>query len=249
MDFSVLQPNSRHRMLRDITAINKRWVYYLIMVLDPILRFSWIFYAIFTHDTQHNSIASFLIAFAEVTRRGLWTLLRVENEHCGNVAQYKASRDVPLPYELEPLMERVSEDSTSLEPAVAKAASAKSTGVDVNGGESASGRTNNVASIAEEGGAADDATSSVRRRRTEPPAGNGKRTITNILANAHKQDFEKKRKPEKAQVDGAGDVATDDEDDVATDEDDDDDDEDGSLLDERLEARRTVMETSKDDSG
>ena len=112
MDFSFLQPDSRHRFLRDILAIKKRWLYYVIMVIDPILRFAWIFYAIFTHDKQHNSIASFLIGFAEVTRRGMWALFRVENEHCSNVSQYKASRDVPLPYklELEPLVERPSEE-------------------------------------------------------------------------------------------------------------------------------------------
>ena len=103
MDFSLLQVGSRHPMLRDILALKRRWIYYVIMVLDPILRFSWIFYAIFTHDTQHNSICSFLVSFAETTRRGMWVLIRVENEHCANVAQYKASRDVPLPYHLHEL--------------------------------------------------------------------------------------------------------------------------------------------------
>ncbi|CAK7224686.1 Xenotropic and polytropic retrovirus receptor 1 [Sporothrix bragantina] len=103
MDFSLLQVGSRHFMLRDILALKRRWIYYVIMVLDPILRFSWIFYAIFTHDTQHNSICSFLVSFAEATRRGMWALVRVENEHCANVAQYKASRDVPLPYHLHEL--------------------------------------------------------------------------------------------------------------------------------------------------
>ncbi|CAK7271965.1 Xenotropic and polytropic retrovirus receptor 1 [Sporothrix epigloea] len=103
MDFSLLQAGSRDFMLRDILALKRRWIYYIIMVVDPILRFSWIFYAIFTHDTQHNSICSFLVSFAEATRRGMWALIRVENEHCANIAQYKASRDVPLPYHLHQL--------------------------------------------------------------------------------------------------------------------------------------------------
>lgn len=135
MDFSLLQPQSRHWLLRDITALKKRWPYYFIMVTDPILRFAWIFYAIFTHDTQHSTIVSFLVALAEVSRRGMWTLFRVENEHCANVAQYKASRDVPLPYRIEPLVAprssiesdagkdgKVPEETTS-EAAVASAAS------------------------------------------------------------------------------------------------------------------------------
>ncbi|ERT01350.1 hypothetical protein HMPREF1624_02595 [Sporothrix schenckii ATCC 58251] len=100
MDFSLVQLESRHFMLRDILALKRRWIYYVIMVLDPLLRFSWIFYAIFTHDAQHNTICSFFVSFGEVARRGMWALIRVENEHCANVAQYKASRDVPLPYHL-----------------------------------------------------------------------------------------------------------------------------------------------------
>lgn len=112
MDFSLLQPDARHPFLRDILGLKRRWVYYAIMVIDPILRFGWIFYAIFTHDMQHSTITSFLVSLSEVVRRGMWALLRVENEHCGNVAQYKASRDVPLPYDLhrEPLIERTSTD-------------------------------------------------------------------------------------------------------------------------------------------
>ena len=117
MDFSLLQANARRRLLRDITALRPVWIYYAIMVVDPILRFSWIFYAIFTHDTQHSTIVSFMVALAEVVRRGMWTLLRVENEHCANVAQYKAARDTPLPYHLEQFVQR-----PSLEAAAAAAA-------------------------------------------------------------------------------------------------------------------------------
>lgn len=119
MDFSLLQANAHRRLLRDITALRPVWIYYLIMVIDPILRFSWIFYAIFTHNTQHSTVVSFMVSFAEVVRRGLWTLLRVENEHCANVAQYKAARDTPLPYQLEQFIQR-----PSLEEAAAAAAAA-----------------------------------------------------------------------------------------------------------------------------
>ena len=102
MDFSLLQPNSRHPLLRDILALRKRWLYYSAMTLDPILRFAWIFYAIFTHNSQHSTVVSFLVGLAEVSRRGMWTLFRVENEHAANVALYRASRDLPLPYRLQP---------------------------------------------------------------------------------------------------------------------------------------------------
>lgn len=104
MDFSLLQFHSRNYWLRDILALKKRWPYYFIMIIDPILRFSWVLYVIQPKDSNHSTVFSFGVALLEVTRRGMWALFRVENEHCANVGQYKASRDVPLPYRIEPLM-------------------------------------------------------------------------------------------------------------------------------------------------
>jgi hypothetical protein len=71
------------------------------MIIDPILRFNWIFYAIFTNDTKHSAVISFLIALSEILRRGVWTIFRVENEHCTNIGRVRASRDFPLPYKIE----------------------------------------------------------------------------------------------------------------------------------------------------
>jgi xenotropic and polytropic retrovirus receptor 1 len=192
MDFSFLQPHSRYFLLRDITALKKRWPYYAIACIDPVLRFAWIFYAIFTYDKQHSTIASFLIAFAEVTRRGIWTLIRVENEHCANVAQYKASRDVPLPYRIEPLVQNTGSPESA--PFVQQeveghdgegdAAGSRSSGVQVAGAEAIAGELRGER--VEEG-------TMLRRRRGDTMS--GARSIRRILAEAHKQDFEKKRKP------------------------------------------------------
>lgn len=262
MDFSLLQPHTSHRFLRDIIALKARWPYYLIMVVDPMLRFNWIFYAIFTHDSQHSSIASFLIGFSEVTRRGLWMLLRVENEHCANVKQYKASRDVPLPYHLDlgveadPLTSgRDSSESNGAgkqverpdellrSPSAARVSwtgaimgrtqSGRSTGVD------APHSTPGAPGAAEEGRTPGEESFRMRRRNDTT----GKRTIRGILADAHKQDFEKKRKPESTrsgkgrQTDGVHDEEDDDDEDEDEDEDDEDlDGEARSLLDEREEA-------------
>jgi hypothetical protein len=185
MDFSLLQPHSRHRLLRDVTSIQPRWLYYGIMIVDPLLRFAWIFYAIFTYDAQHSTIVSFMVAFAEATRRGMWTLFRVDNEHCANVAQYRASRDVPLPYQLEPIMQQ------SLE-SIVPVSTGRSTGVDISGGADAppSGRTQASATAAEEGQAQEDGNLRMRRADTA-----GHKSISRIIAEAHKQDFEKRRKP------------------------------------------------------
>lgn len=269
MDFSLLQPHTSHRFLRDIIALKSRWPYYLIMIVDPMLRFSWIFYAIFTHDTQHSSIASFLIGFSEVTRRGLWTLLRVENEHCANVKQYKASRDVPLPYQLDlgveadPLTSgrnstesngngkqvQRPDDELLRSPSAARVSwtgavmgrtqSGRSTGIDV------APTTPGASGVVEEGRTPGEDSFRMRRRRDTL----GKRSIRGILADAHKQDFEKKRKPESTRngVGRQGDGVQEEDDD---DDDDDDDDEelegsDGeeveALLDESSEQREAEM--------
>lgn len=159
MDFSLLQPRSSAPLLRPITALKPHLIYYAIMTIDPILRFSWIALAIFTHDTQHSTVVSFIVALLEVTRRGLWALIRVENEHCANVGAYKASRDVPLPYVFE---EVEAADSDADE--------------ELGGGEGMgeAGRREGV--------------------------GTG---LSRILADAHVQDFEKRRRDDGGMVEEA----------------------------------------------
>ncbi|KAL2760385.1 hypothetical protein ACRALDRAFT_2024380 [Sodiomyces alcalophilus JCM 7366] len=210
MDFSLLQPNARQPLLRDILGLKKRWVYYVIMVVDPLLRFAWIFYAIFTHNRQHSTIVSFLVALAEAFRRGIWTLLRVENEHCSNVAVYKAYRDLPLPYRLQPDLERHYEDEEEEEeeeeeetpPATGgvtptgegerrrHAGEAEATGVQRDGWLSTHDEE------AEAGGTIGqpEPAATLRRRKTAEPV-KPVRRFSRILADAHTQDFEKRRKP------------------------------------------------------
>lgn len=101
MDWSLGDPEAKHRWLRKTLAYRDHiWWYYGAMFIDPILRFNWVFYIIIPLGSQHSTIVSFLIALSEVFRRGIWTLLRVENEHCSNVKNEKASKDLPLPYKL-----------------------------------------------------------------------------------------------------------------------------------------------------
>lgn len=101
MDWSLLQPHSKVFLLRDLRGYKNVWWYYGAMVFDIVIRFNWILYAAYTQDVQHSTLVSFIVAFTEATRRGIWAIFRVENEHCSNVAHFKASRDVPLPYLLE----------------------------------------------------------------------------------------------------------------------------------------------------
>jgi hypothetical protein len=248
MDFSLLQAKANKRLLRDITAIRPVWIYYVIMVVDPLLRFSWIFYAIFTHNAQHSTVVSFLVSFSEVLRRGMWTLLRVENEHCANVAQYKAARDTPLPYNLEQFIQRPSLEAAvtattittppptgvSTRPLVTPSPTATPQQMQMPTpapmptplSDTAAIELAMATSTALEEGGGRRPSGTFRRHRRASTA--GKRSILQAMAEAHKQDFVKRRPP----VEGVKQAGADEEDDGVLqseedeDEDDDDDDED-----------------------
>lgn len=84
-------------------------------VSNFLLRFTWAMYI-----PQHgldSKIRSFIVAFLEMLRRWQWnlresestlqycvcvliqSLVRLENEHIGNIDQYRITREVPLPYQ------------------------------------------------------------------------------------------------------------------------------------------------------
>jgi len=216
MDWSLLQTDAKRRFLRDVRGYkNPRW-YYLAMILDPILRFNWIFYSIYTHDLQHSTMVSFLVGFSEVTRRGIWTIFRVENEHCSNVARFKASRDVPLPYDIETSPEdSTAENQTGQQQPPIEAIPSTPSATGLASFTKHRSRTS--------GGEQQQQTPDSEFRRRAPT-----RTFTKIIADAHTQDFEKKRKP------GAGDSdklvnatkADEDDEDIAGSSSDDEDSED-----------------------
>lgn len=242
MDFSLVQPNARHRFLRDILAIKRRWMYYAILIIDPILRFSWVFYAAFTHDRQHNTIVSFLVALAEVSRRGMWAVFRVENEHCSNVAQYKASRDVPLPYDLgqESLSEseRVSLTNGGPQQLGTGERSSMTAGADQDPMPSSVGARKPTTDDAAARSPEDETEGGGLRRRKRSRTIGG--SISRLIAEAHRQDFVKKRPPPVPSV--GPDVERGDNDILASDEDDEDADDGeesdtGSVLAEREEIR------------
>lgn len=209
------------------------WMYYFAIVIDPILRFNWIFYAALHFQLQHSAVTSFFVAFSEVFRRGLWSLFRVENEHCSNVGHFRASRDVPLPYELssaggtsttsqgqiqrtdeeQPLTPHLSRTSTAPMPQYASGADVSGTGL-------------------------------LRRRASDTgmqqppgPMTRGLQRIGTALRMAHNQDFEKKRKPE------LGRAATKDDDS------DDDDDYDGEHSAEHSTEEHSIEEHSTEEQG
>jgi hypothetical protein len=193
------------------------------MVIDPILRFNWIFYVVITGQLQTSAVLSFSIAFSEVCRRGIWTIFRVENEHCTNVERFRASRDVPLPYKfkqpetiaeeggvLTPLGEeeemdwpqREEQRRQGIKPSPSSLARipSRASGTSLH-------RTQTQPSIG----------STVRRRR-RLEASPLMRKMGSILHVAHAQDFERKKRPEAgAEVEKSSEDENDDDDDDTSD--------------------------------
>ncbi|KAL4875978.1 EXS family-domain-containing protein [Aspergillus karnatakaensis] len=168
MDWSLGNVYAKHPLLRETLAFRRVWVYYTAMVIDVIVRFNWIFYAIFAHDMQHSAVLSFVVAFSEICRRGMWTIFRVENEHCTNVLLFRASRDVPLPY-------AVSSTDGSADPPP----------------EQPSYQDAQAALHISPSGDVEQATPSTPGRP---------RTLTRVgtmLASAHAQDFQRKKRPDE----------------------------------------------------
>ncbi|KAK0617705.1 EXS family-domain-containing protein [Immersiella caudata] len=98
IDFQLGHRQSRH-YLREILAFDSLWWYKGAIIINPILRMTWILFVIFDPNIQHSNIVSFIVALLEVFRRGLWVVFRVESEHCANIARRreKERRDLSSP--------------------------------------------------------------------------------------------------------------------------------------------------------
>ena len=158
------------------------------MILDPLLRFNWIFYAIFSNELQHSALLSFVIGFSEVCRRGIWTLFRVENEHCTNVGRFRASRDVPLPYDITPPSPSTPEEEP--EPQSHPSPEQHRRPDPLQASTSSADTSSNLEAQPQSG--------SLRRRQTltNTPIQRGIARVGTIMTQAHAQDFERKRRPE-----------------------------------------------------
>ncbi|KAJ5586255.1 hypothetical protein N7450_006042 [Penicillium hetheringtonii] len=169
MDWSLGNPYSKNPLLREVLGFRRVWVYYAAMVMDVVIRFNWIFYAIWSHDIQHSAVLSFVVALSEVCRRGLWSIFRVENEHCTN--------GCPLPYDLPDMPTTPGLDGPQRE--------------DVQLQEQLHVATPFLQPVDVEHGTPSG--SSLRSRTRRPTAGIVR--VGTIVASAHAQDFQRRRLP------------------------------------------------------
>lgn len=255
MDWSLLDPRATHPYLRENLAYKWTWAYYAAMVLDPILRFNWIFYAIFFHEVQHSAILSFLVGVSEITRRGIWVIFRVENEHCTNVGRFRASRDIPLPYKvpkseseehLNPEEEAVVDEerrkhdidmdaiaaSGGIVPLSKTLSPHQSRGGVSSSADLESGRRGQTSATAS------PAMQSLRRRQQPsdtPETPSMRERIGRLLRGAHAQDFERRRKDDEDEDSAIAGTSR-------TGDDDDDDDDDAEQHAQDLETGGNGMD-------
>lgn len=77
----------------------QKWVYGLVSLENLALRLLWTLPQFLTmppHASVRFQAVTTLVAAAEVLRRVLWNIIRVENEHLNNVGQFRATRHIPL---------------------------------------------------------------------------------------------------------------------------------------------------------
>jgi len=98
MDWSVFQRRAKYPMLRsELVYLNHIPLYYFAIVSNILIKFCWVMYI--PQGGQLDATAkSFIVGMLEMLRRWQWNFYRLENEHLGNMDQYRVIREVPLPY-------------------------------------------------------------------------------------------------------------------------------------------------------
>ena len=99
MDFGLLQKGKNYP-LRDKLYYKKKYVYYLISILDFFLRFLWLITLspeVINAFIRPESL-SIILSSLEIFRRGMWNLIRIEYKHFEISKEFKVTNDVELPF-------------------------------------------------------------------------------------------------------------------------------------------------------
>ncbi|KAI7869076.1 EXS family-domain-containing protein [Spinellus fusiger] len=113
MDWGLLQLNSRNYLLRDELVFDS-WTYFVAMVTNIALRLIWIINI--SGLSLDPRLIGFIIALLEACRRIQWNLFRLENEHINNCGQFRAIKEIPLPFVLSDTVHTTDEESSILLP-------------------------------------------------------------------------------------------------------------------------------------
>ncbi|KIJ15952.1 hypothetical protein PAXINDRAFT_155473 [Paxillus involutus ATCC 200175] len=100
MDWSMCKPHARHPFLRpELVYTSQIPAYYFALVSNVCIRFIWVFYI--PSPGPNITWRTFVAAMLEMLRRIQWNFFRLENEHLGNMDQYRVTRELPLPYSID----------------------------------------------------------------------------------------------------------------------------------------------------
>ncbi|PBK68704.1 EXS-domain-containing protein, partial [Armillaria solidipes] len=107
MDWSVLKAHANHPLLRN-DLLYSNYSYYFAIISNVIIRFIWVIYI--PQGGPDFYLRSFIAGMLESMRRVQWNFYRLENEHLGNMDQYRVTREVPLPYSLDDMGRDIDDD-------------------------------------------------------------------------------------------------------------------------------------------
>jgi len=97
MDWGLFEWNAPHRLLRKQLHFSSPIYYYVAIVINLILRFSWtITLTPFDWSSHYETTLVPILALLELYRRFQWGILRVEYEHLSTTGGYRQLRVVPM---------------------------------------------------------------------------------------------------------------------------------------------------------
>ncbi|KAI3796217.1 hypothetical protein L1987_38883 [Smallanthus sonchifolius] len=98
-DWGLLQMNSKNPWLRNELILRQKFIYFLSMGLNVVLRLAWLQTALhYKFGGIDYRLTGLFLAALEVIRRGQWNFYRLENEHLNNAGKFRAVKMVPLPF-------------------------------------------------------------------------------------------------------------------------------------------------------
>ncbi|KOM45923.1 hypothetical protein LR48_Vigan06g122900 [Vigna angularis] len=98
-DWGLLQRHSKNPYLRDKLILPHRSIYFIAMVVDVVLRISWMQLVFEMNWSPLRKVTIITVTSClEIVRRGIWNFFRLENEHLNNVGNYRAFKSVPHPF-------------------------------------------------------------------------------------------------------------------------------------------------------
>ncbi|GKD02259.1 phosphate transporter PHO1 homolog 1 [Tanacetum coccineum] len=99
-DWGLLQMNSKNAWLRNELVLRNKFIYYLSMGLNLVLRLAWLQTVLhYKFGSIDYRLTGLFLAALEVIRRGQWNFYRLENEHLNNAGKFRAVKTVPLPFQ------------------------------------------------------------------------------------------------------------------------------------------------------